>query len=377
MKKHVYLVVLTAAFSGPTAGQVHIAGNLAIGTDGVFRVAGDVLAESDIDGAGIMLLKNDQNPQQINANGHRIQKLHVENSHHIALAGDIRVREKLNLIDGCVQLKAHSLLMESGATITMPGNKGHIVTDGDGYLIATDLSVGASFVFPIGLSTNSGDFTPVKVTNNHNAPNDIRVMVKDYAGANVGTPNAASGIDRAWNIYGTQEGAVDIALTHQYATEGSAFTRHQAFVTRLLNETGSRWSNAPGYSGEDNGATHTGSFVLTKFADERAWFSKSSDNTYSLGNEETIVRDYAPNQHLHISFGPNPASEWGTIRIQAPISSAIQYQLIDISGKMINEQKLFFVKGVSEHSVNLTTLPAGMYMLHFPDACQVLKFTKR
>jgi hypothetical protein len=210
--------------------------------------------------------------------------IEVNNPAGVALTGsNTRITGALTLTAGTLSLAGQDLKLGPSATVAGYDNTKQVVTDGTGYLVKEGLAAGSSFTFPVGRA--AGDYTPVTLTNQSGSANDYYVQVKSYAESGLPISGPATGIDRAWNIYGTTGAAATLSLTHNTATDGAAFSEAAAFLTQ---QTGpGTWMQGPPYNTSGNpsnggvtsgASTQNRDFTLASSGTADAgWFSVSSD----------------------------------------------------------------------------------------------------
>lgn len=126
-------------------------------------------------------------------------------------------------------------------------------------------------VFPVGIAEN--DFTPVFIQGSA----DYHVSVTNYTASGAVITRPQEGMDRTWHVYG---GAADqVMLLHNIATNGTAYTDADAFITRYLGS--GNWSSSltPDYI-EDGFHYNTGTIasgIPVAATADGAWLTKTSD----------------------------------------------------------------------------------------------------
>jgi hypothetical protein len=210
--------------------------------------------------------------------------IEVNNPAGVSLTGsDTRITGALTLTAGTLSLAGQDLELGPSATVAGYDNTKQLITDGTGYLVKEGLPAGSSFIFPVGRA--AGDYTSATLTNQGGSTNDYYVQVKSYAESGLPISAPATGMDRAWNIYGTTGAAATLSLTHNTATDGAAFSEAAAFLTQQTgpgtwmqgppNNTSGNPSNGGVTSGT---STQNRDFTLASSGTADAgWFSISSD----------------------------------------------------------------------------------------------------
>lgn len=105
-----------------------------------------------------------------------------------------------------------------------------------------------------------------------------------------------------------------------------------------------------------------GNYQLVSQATLSAGFVISSDPVYVVVNsgmrEGLVVEDA-----FDIKAFPNPVSDRLTLNFNLNEAEVLAIHLIDMNGKRLLSEELWFSAGASSHSLDLTGLPAGVYML--------------
>lgn len=60
---------------------------------------------------------------------------------------------------------------------------------------------------------------------------------------------------------------------------------------------------------------------------------------------------------------PNPAQQFINFESECNAGGKLQYELIDVAGKLMLSRQLPVIAGKNKESIDLTQLPAGMYLL--------------
>ncbi len=347
------LLTILALGTGVSAiAQVYIADNFSI-TTATVTIAGDVHSTADISGNGLLLLNGTASHQSVYFDGHTIPVLEVNNARGILLGEDVRIIQELRLTGGKIRLGGATLAFESGAVVTGAGTDRYIVTDGNGMVTVENISTGSAFMFPVGKSDAAGDYTPAGITN-QTVARSVSVRVQDYTSAPVAVPSPDQGIDRAWQIWSDVAGDATIALTHNASTEGAAFNKDSAYVTR--QQAAGAWSTGIPSSGTNGGFTHSGNFSLPATAGLTAWFTKAAQAPSSITQ--------IPALSIHLDVVPNPFVQDAHLQVVTGTAQQVQYILTDIAGKLITHDALQLPPGISRWPLPVAGLMPGVYLLH-------------
>jgi hypothetical protein len=101
-------------------------------------------------------------------------------------------------------------------------------------------------------------------------------------------------------------------------------------------------------------------------------FSNSGDGSASLASpvvlDEMLVGSRENSELFKsLSIFPNPVGNELSLRIQSPASGAYQLRLLDVQGRPLIERRLALSAGKQVQTIDVATLPAGIYALHLTD----------
>jgi len=350
--KHLYLLCLVC--SGFAAnGQLHLAQNVQIGPGAVMSTTGDVTSGTSILGPGTLLL-NGSIMQTLYGNGFTVPALQLDNPANLKLGSDVRIGSLLTFSEGKVLLDTSDLIFSTSAAHSGAGNSRFLVTGGSGSVRKQMQPANGVFQFPVGSDTLTGNYTPAEITNQAGS-RDISVLVRNYAASVPPEGNVSSGIDRTWQIWSNGAGNASVALTHQFATEGSAFNRNAAFVTQW---NGAAWTTGTPNAGTNGGQTHTNILNIPAALGAGSYFSKSSDAANSLPVGDIRIAAAT------ISAFPNPFQEFTSVRISTENPLQLAYFLTDIKGAVVRTGSFNAGAGQSVHPLPMNALAPGTYLLH-------------
>jgi hypothetical protein len=90
----------------------------------------------------------------------------------------------------------------------------------------------------------------------------------------------------------------------------------------------------------------------------------------------TTASGESPGFDLSWRMAPNPASEWVRVWIQAPRAEEVNFQLINLSGNVLQHRKMNLNQGENRLEWNLQGLPAGWYLIRMENmqAARVERF---
>ena len=116
-------------------------------------VQGDVTSNTDIQGAGKLIMKGTA-IQNINMNGFSIPNLEIDNTSNVALTGSCQVGTSLLFTNGKILLGVNNLTLSNVAAVSGQGTGKFVETNGAGQLIKSLTANVANLELPLGSGTN-------------------------------------------------------------------------------------------------------------------------------------------------------------------------------------------------------------------------------
>jgi subtilisin-like proprotein convertase family protein len=80
-------------------------------------------------------------------------------------------------------------------------------------------------------------------------------------------------------------------------------------------------------------------------------------------NESTVEAVTSSHTHKNLVLSPNPTAEWANLQFVAPHAGIYSLRITDMSGTLVQIQQLDVAEGYSQHRLNLTDLPNGVYVV--------------
>lgn len=74
---------------------------------------------------------------------------------------------------------------------------------------------------------------------------------------------------------------------------------------------------------------------------------------------------HQPDLSFELSILPNPATDWFIIKTNNAFPTDLHYRILSVSGKLFSEGDLFIPSGIQLKELDISTLPSGIYFLHF------------
>lgn len=94
--------------------------------------------------------------------------------------------------------------------------------------------------------------------------------------------------------------------------------------------------------------------------------------TAPLTVTELTVGTFSPEALFsQLEVAPNPVRDLLTLRAQSEQSGEYQFRLVSLSGQVLLQNRLGFQSGENVHTIDVSTLPAGVYLLQITDGERV------
>lgn len=236
-------------------------------------VQGDVTSNTDILGAGKILLKGTGN-QQVNMNNFSIPKLEIDNVSNATLTGGLKIGTDLTFTNGRILLGNNNLTIGAAASIITPTSSKFVVTDGTGKLVKAALGTTA-FLYPVGNTTLT--YNPVSIGNTGTSDDiAVRSLPNALTGGLSGTAFTKEVVDASWDVSEAVAGGSNLSMTATWSgtDELPGFNRAKAgisyYITTpasnvgwdMLNSQTGTATGANPYSYSRSGITQLGAFAI-------------------------------------------------------------------------------------------------------------------
>ncbi len=86
----------------------------------------------------------------------------------------------------------------------------------------------------------------------------------------------------------------------------------------------------------------------------KAYFNKELIQLTSIGEEKEVVS---------VALYPNPARESINLLVSVPKENTMNLNIIDLSGKTVYNEQLYFSIGMNNNVINVSNLPKGIYII--------------
>lgn len=258
----------------------------------------------------------------------------------LMLSGNSGVTGTLTLANGNITLGSYNLSLGNSSNGKLAS---HIITNGSGNVIVTNLAASQNRTVPVG--SDAVSYNPVALIANagHTADNfTVRVQPGVYANGASGTSFPTHVVDRMWIINeGTTGGSnVNVTLQWSAAQELPDFTRTKSYV---MQHNGTGWiagtpSVAPGadpYTLGKTGVTTFGAFAV---------------------QTEPIPR---PITGLY----PNPANDHLNVVTDLLSTGPVVFSIYDDKGQLVYRKQEALTIGLNRTRLDIAHLSAGVYLL--------------
>lgn len=278
--------------------------------------------------------------------GNTLQMLTVNTgaTSNIALGSDLKISGSLKLQSGKLKLGTNNLRINTGAIIDGGSATSYILTDTSGS-VTINLAAGTNDTFEVGTSLN---YAPIIVyANSGSATGDVSIYVRDGVAVDggIGTTLSASQkvVNATWFVTSTATTInYDMMAAWSTSMELNGFNRNQVYLSHY---TDGMWDVQPSTVAGNLSGMH---------AVTRTGITSLSPFMVSDAERVTVNVPVVANQ-AQISVYPNPATNVLRFTSAATIEKACIY---DASGKCV------LTSAVANDEVNVSTLPAGMYVIH-------------
>lgn len=127
-------------------------GSITIGANAFITVQGDFTTNTDILGAGKIIM-NGSSAQQLNLNGKTVPNLEINSTAGVVLAGDSRIGDTLNFVNGKLQAANFNLTLGTATTVTGTEVGKFVETNGTGQ-VRREVAAAGNFDLPVGSGSN-------------------------------------------------------------------------------------------------------------------------------------------------------------------------------------------------------------------------------
>jgi hypothetical protein len=258
------------------------------------------------------------------------------------LNGNAIVTGALTLTNGHITLGSNNLTLSAGSNGSIGS---HIITNGTGQVIVSNLSASQTRVIPVAI--NAASYNPVTlVANAGHVVDNFTVSVKQGVFVNGVSGSLFTDwvVDRTWNINeGTAGGSnVNVTLQWKGSEEFASFERFRSYV---MQYSGGAWAPGP-----ETAAAGSDPYTQTK-------------NNVTSFSSFAVQRQVIPAAQTGIF--PNPVTGGNMLNIVVrPVKDEVMtLQVYDASGKLMMTTKQSVLRSASLLKLDVSKLLPGMYFL--------------
>jgi Right handed beta helix region/Secretion system C-terminal sorting domain len=326
--------------SNGTARNISIAagGSLTVGVGGILEIYGNLVNNGTFNPSAGDLVFRGATSQS--ASPFTALNVIMNGAGGLVLGGNTSVTGNLLFSNGNISLGSFNLSL---AGTSLGSVNSHIVMNGTGNVIATNLAALNLRTIPVGI--NSTSYNPVTfAANTGHVTDNFTINVKQGVFVNgvSGATYSTNVVDRTWNITeGTAGGSnVNISMQWNLAQELPGFQRNRAYGMR---HNGTTWVLGP-----NNGSTGTDPY--TKTLENVTAFSP-----FAVGSEALI--------EPKTGIFPNPANREINVVLNMPANSPVVFAIYDSKGRLMMRTTGAVVAGLSRTTLNIERFSAGVYVL--------------
>ncbi len=154
-----------------------------------------------------------------------------------SLSCNLLVNGTLNITGGKLQLGAYNVFLDRVGTLTGASSTSYFVTNGIG-AVRKAITAGTNFQFPVAATTSS--YTPLTIALNAGDPTEL-FNVRVSTGVNPTAFDAATCVQRTWNIAETTPGGNNATLTFQWTAAEHGASFNPAVAATANRHNGVSW----------------------------------------------------------------------------------------------------------------------------------------
>jgi hypothetical protein len=329
--------------------------SLTIGTGGVLDLYGNISGAGNFTAnAGSIVFRGTTN-QSVPA--FTTTNLTMNGSGGLTPGGNITVTGTLTLTNGNITLGANNITLAGSSTGSVAS---HIITNGTGNVIVSNLAASSSRTIPVG--TDAGSYNPVTLSaNTGHTTDNFTVNVKPGVFINgvSGTQFSDNVVNRTWNINESLAGGSNVNVLLQWTgtQELTAFQRNRAYI--MLN-VGGTWVPGPA-----NGASGSDPYSIVL-------------NNLAIFGPFAVASEQLPQPITGIY--PNPATTALNVILNMSTVTPVTFSIYDSKGSLLMQTQETVIIGLSRTTLNISKLASGVYVLKVSaganDELMVQRFVK-
>ena len=314
------------------SGQVTIqrGADLWLDANSLVSIQGDLETDSDIEGAGMLLLTG-SSFQTIDLKNHSLPGLSLSNSQYVSLASPMTVNRALNIERGNLQIGSRDLTL--GAQAIMSGSsQAYIATEGKGAVVQLVNSDRDKVFVPIGTSSS---YVPLTLTKTGTDANGV-IRINANSKASPEKPSKVSDY-----------------LGHYWTIDAQGIRGELKATANYANVVGDEQSIVPTY------------WDGIKWSSDQSVMDRKN-KMFSMVIPKGHVELYAMSGNPGTNNGtfsivPNPVKQKATLLISSAMDQSTIITVRDVLGRPVIVKKTGLRKGANQVSLDRINLAPGSY----------------
>lgn len=317
---------------------INTGATLTVGTGGTLDIYGNLVNNGVFNAAAGTLGFRGSASQSIAA--FTATDVNMNGTGGVVLSGNASITRALILSNGHITLGSYNLSIAGGSVGTV---NSHIITNGSGNVVLTNVTAGSSHLVPVGSDASS--YNPVfLVANAAHVTDNFSIQVKPGVFVNgiSGSLFTDYVVNRTWIINEAVSGGSNVNITLQWTAnqELNNFQRTQCYVIR---HNGTAW-----VSGSKSAANGANPYTQTMTA-------------VTSFSPFTVRTDAIPRPSTGIY--PNPAVKEINVVLDLPGNTTVIFNIFDATGRLMLQTKSTVAAGLSRNVLLIDNLASGVYVL--------------
>lgn len=314
--------------------------SLTIGTAGTLELYGNITGAGTLNAANGSLIIRGSTDQSIPAFTATNLTMNMSGAGSLILGGNSGVTGNLTLSNGNIALGSNNLSLSNSSNGKLTS---HIITNGSGNVIVTNLTASQNRTVPVG--SDAVSYNPVALIANagHTMDNlTVRVVPGVYENGVSGATYPTHVVDRMWIINEGTPGGSNVNVTLQWngSQELTGFNRAKSYI---IQHNGADWITIPQsaalggdpYSQIKTGVTSLGSFAV---------------------RTQPIPRPIT-------GIYPNPASDHLNVVTDLLSTGPVVFSIYDSKGQLVYRKHESLTVGLNQTRLDIAQLAAGVYVV--------------
>ena len=309
-----------------------------IGTGGILDLYGNISGAGTFNATSGNISFRGANPQTIP--GFTAVNVTMNGAGGVMPGGNSIITGTLLLTNGHITLGNNNLSLSNTSTGSAAS---HIITNGTGNVILTNLAATQARTVPVGSDATSYNPATIAANAGHTTDNiSVRVQAGVFENGVSGNTFTTHVANRTWIINeGTPAGSnVNVTLQWAGSQELPSFDRAKCYV---MQHNGTTWSQSP-----PSAAPGTDPYTQTK--QNVTSFSPFAVQTQPIPRPETGIY-------------PNPVTSFMYVVTDLLSDGPVEFQVFDAKGSMVYRRKETMLAGLNQTRLELGHLSQGVYVI--------------